>query len=70
MELELLAVTQGHPIRYPQIAGTDNILCPWWVEGVGAGVDFSLQIRVFRVPIRTDFTYCYLYVRGLIHYLF
>jgi hypothetical protein len=38
--------------RYPRIADTGVVSCPWRVVGADAGTDFSTQIWIYKVNIR------------------
>ena len=43
---------------YPRIVDMGITLCLWRVAG--AGVDFSMRVRIYEVDIRTDFIRCHL----------
>jgi hypothetical protein len=43
---------------YPRIADTGVVSCLWRVAGAGAGTDFSMWVRVYKVNLRSDFTRC------------
>jgi hypothetical protein len=47
-------------ILYPRVEDMGLILCPWRMEGAGAGTGFASRARVLQPRIRGHFTRCHL----------